>query len=941
MKKLALFLLCALLANVSSKAANIIWISFHSADNTPSAAAATAGFTQAPDVGYTQLLANNGHTVTRVVTLDNAGLNAAMLNAADLVIISRSVPSGHYQTDAETAFWHGITAPTLILGGYVIRGGASGGVRLGFMAGDTIPDTATSVRLRARYPNHPIFAGLSLDSGGTMVNPYANIVSFTNVAQRGISVVTGATAGNGTVLATVAPGDPTAGGMVIGEWLAGATMNTTPNGGSADTLAGHRLILLTGSREVAGLTAEGAGIYDLTPDGAQLLLNAVNYMTSGRIALQQVNTTNEVAGAGEMNLAGAIAALEDGDTIVFSIPGAGPHYLRTPTNGYPLITKNNVMIDGYSQPGAMPNTNPILASNNAQLRIVLDSRDVITPDYTNYTNMGYEPDNSTAGFSPEEFAVLGILGGTNVHIRGLCLLGSHGAGLSQYGIAIARTFDVTAEAAHISGCWIGVDVDRTSAYGFDSSIAAFRHRGPTSPDRPGSNRHTIGVKPGSADPRAEFNVIVGGTINIIMEGQGFRISGNFLGVLPSGTNDFIPPFAYPGAQIAESHLEIGRGASDLVIGTDGDGVNDADERNIMGGVVTSGHSSQAGALNLGGYRHVVELYSLSSSPGDDRTRNRFAGNYIGVGVDGVTRFTNGVSAFNGSATAGSVYWVGSDFDGVSDAVEANVINNNYPGMLFYSTASGYTNAPTLGFFDEPNNGALYSARGNKLVNNYPFPVNPGRDSGSFILNYVNKALETPRAMYSELLPVLSASSSTARLVGTVPKANATYAWTIIDLYLPDPEGLVNGLEEPDANLPNGWVQGSNYLASFVLDSSADRDPSPEGFAFDICSLGLAVGTMVTVSANYSQDPPGTHNARVLTSLFSTPMALANGIAITSITSAGSSVTINWCGGSPPYQLQKKTNLADPMWTNVGAATSGSTATDTASGGTGFYQVVGN
>ncbi len=76
----------------SPSSAKIAWVSFHSADGTPSSAAATAGFTNASDVGYTRLLADNGHQVTRVVT--SGSPNATLLNAFDLVIISRSVPSG-------------------------------------------------------------------------------------------------------------------------------------------------------------------------------------------------------------------------------------------------------------------------------------------------------------------------------------------------------------------------------------------------------------------------------------------------------------------------------------------------------------------------------------------------------------------------------------------------------------------------------------------------------------------------------------------------------------------------------------------------------------------------------------------------------------------------------------------------------------------------------
>jgi hypothetical protein len=98
--------------------------------------------------------------------------------------------------------------------------------------------------------------------------------------QRGISVNTNPVAGNGTVLATVAgTTDPAAGGMIIGEWQPGSLMGTSP----VDILGGHRVVFLTGSREHDGTapnppsTSEIAGIYDLSPTGQQMFLNAVNY----------------------------------------------------------------------------------------------------------------------------------------------------------------------------------------------------------------------------------------------------------------------------------------------------------------------------------------------------------------------------------------------------------------------------------------------------------------------------------------------------------------------------------------------------------------------------------------------------------------------------------------------------------------------------------------
>ena len=251
----------------SANAANIYWISFHPDENTPSAGALAAGFVQAPDAGYTQLLQNNGHTVNRVVTSGTPDL--AVLNSADLVIISRSVPSGDYETDAETAAWNSITAPTMILGGYILRNN-----RLGYTTGTTIPDSVGTVTLTLTNPSHPIFDGIPVGASNNMATPFATSLSYDGVVQRGISVNTDPVAGGGTVLATVATeGDPTFGGMIIGEWEAGSVMGTAP----ADILGGHRMVFLTGSRENV-ITSEAAGIYDLAPDGARLFLNAVDYM---------------------------------------------------------------------------------------------------------------------------------------------------------------------------------------------------------------------------------------------------------------------------------------------------------------------------------------------------------------------------------------------------------------------------------------------------------------------------------------------------------------------------------------------------------------------------------------------------------------------------------------------------------------------------------------
>jgi hypothetical protein len=293
-------LCCLLILSISlpAFAANIAWVSFHSADGTPSGGAGTAGFLQAPDIGYTNALTAAGHNVTRVVTQD-APLTAekiATLNASDLIIIGRSVASGHYQQAAETLFWNStITKPIINTGAYTMRQN-----RLGLYSGNNIPDTGPNaneggpVRLTATNPSHPIFAGVSLDGSNTMTNLYADVVTTPfapNIPQRGISVVTEPIVAGGQVLATgpVTDFDPLPATNLTGTFIALFPPGTLTSAATAPTALGaHRLMFLTGSREhgaqpnavppITGLTSEGSGIYDLQPDGARMFLNAVNFM---------------------------------------------------------------------------------------------------------------------------------------------------------------------------------------------------------------------------------------------------------------------------------------------------------------------------------------------------------------------------------------------------------------------------------------------------------------------------------------------------------------------------------------------------------------------------------------------------------------------------------------------------------------------------------------
>jgi hypothetical protein len=251
----------------------VVWVSFHPADETPSAGAAGVGFTVAPDKPYTDLLEAQGYEVVRYVTTATPDMD--LLNSADLVIISRSVPSGNYQ-NAAASTWNGVTAPTMILGGYIVRKN-----RMGFVTGNTIPDTTGDIQLTVTDPTHPIFAGIAM-TDGTMDNPYCGLAVYPTdgTTAAGLSIVTEPITAGGTLLATVSAASAItgpAGAMVIAEYPAGTSL-AHDGGAGTDVLAGPRLVFLTGARENGGKSSETAGLFDLYDDGAQMFVNAVEYM---------------------------------------------------------------------------------------------------------------------------------------------------------------------------------------------------------------------------------------------------------------------------------------------------------------------------------------------------------------------------------------------------------------------------------------------------------------------------------------------------------------------------------------------------------------------------------------------------------------------------------------------------------------------------------------
>lgn len=628
-----------------------------------------------------------------------------------------------------------------------------------------------------------------------------------------------------------------------------------------------------------------------------LLLAALGTAHAKTIVVNTVDNTN--FSPGQTNLVYALQILADGDVINFAIPGAGVHTIDTPADGYPLITKNNIVIDGYSQQQAgstaSPNTASIHDTNNAQIKICLSSENgnalSMYSAVTNFAGIDYP----NLGFGDSEQAVLGFFRATNVWVKGLAFLAAPQTSTSYAAGGDCKTIcfavdapDVSSLACqgfHVSGCWFGVDpATGQTAYMPDGvtvatpaiCIATYGTGTNGTPGFPNIETEpgpgTIGVAAGSANPRAEFNVFVTG-YGFDSQGGPFRICGNFWNVLPDGTTLADISTLNGGSQQGDAYVEFGSGQG-ILIGTDGDGVNDAEEGNLFG------------AYQNGG----IDAYYYGS-----QGQTIMAGNSFGVDIHGnsfnVGKLTRIIHHLNTAATCQLRF--GSDFNGVSDALEANTVVDS---LLF-----DLDNAPA------PNSHWV-CMRGNSLVNSStPLGTTPpvgdgqllGGDGEPLYSAFID--ISGPNGTL-DIIPTIGAGTSTTTLMGTCGKRLTPDIRVVLDLYEAD-------------TTPSVPAQGKRWLGRFAENSAADSNPTEGAYTFDITSLGIAHGTAITLTATYIVDPP----VAVLAS------------------HVGGNTTLRITGGAPPYDIYGATTITGSY--ALVASTASNTATFAAPTNMSFYKIV--
>jgi hypothetical protein len=339
-----------------------------------------------------------------------------------------------------------------------------------------------------------------------------------------------------------------------------------------------------------------------TDDG----LNADGSLAAGtlRWAITQANNDTSNPGA---------------DEIDFAIPGPGVHSIR-PTTPLPPVA-HAALIDGYSQPGSSPNT--LLDGDNAVLTVELDGSG-LSSFYLNCL-LEIDADGSTVrGLVLNRFASTANQGGSE-----LGLFGQH--------IAVAGNF-------------IGTDTTGTVALGPSSGVGD------------AGDNNLIGVDGTRPDALAMRNVISGNAWQGVVAGPGTAVAGNFIGTDLTGTKALGNGTAAPGGNQSAGVLIGGSGCRVGIDTTDSEvGRNFAAERNIISGNADRGvWATQPGAVIAGNYigTDVSGLNPLGNyigvQPGSSGTRVGTDGNGIHDDLEGNLIAGNGADVVLQGGTLGSV-----------------------------------------------------------------------------------------------------------------------------------------------------------------------------------------------------------------------------------------------------------------------------------------------
>jgi hypothetical protein len=474
----------------------------------------------------------------------------------------------------------------------------------------------------------------------------------------------------------------------------------------------------------------------------QLLILAIAaFAMHGNAATYTVTTTAD-SGPGSLRQAIIDANGNPGaDAIHFNIPGAGVHTI-TPQSFLPVIT-DAVTIDGYTQPGASPNS--LTTSNNAVLLIEVNGSSAANANGF-HVGSGF---TTIRGLVIHSFPFAGIFnnsGGTNVFegnfigtdATGTLDRGNEGNGITCEtpgnrigGANPAARNVISGNNGHgllaganrnvIQGNFIGLTRTGLGALGNGGFGVWVPH---------GSG--ATGVEIGGPDSGAG-NIISGNQRGVVLGGTSNLVHGNFIGTDVTGTLDL--GNTEHGVFVQGTGHRVGGaepGARNIISGNNGHGVfvdfPESSGNSIAGNIIGL---NAAGAAALGNGESGVVISFASQNivgglaPGErnivsgnikdgilifgsSATNNRVEGNFIGLDAAGAQSFGNGGGAFeefglrlNGQASL--------------NLVRSNVISGNLDGGVSVDNAA-FSNTVAFNFIGTTPDGlAALANSGSGLI----------------------------------------------------------------------------------------------------------------------------------------------------------------------------------------------------------------------------------
>ncbi len=550
--------------------------------------------------------------------------------------------------------------------GNLISANQGSGVALGSsdharIEGNRIGTDATGTQKLGNAAGVFVFHGDNDIIGGTVPGA-GNLISGNGT---GVDLRTGRVRVEGNLIGTNFTGTQPLGNNV-GVYLADAAVNnaiggTTPGAGNIISGNGGAGVLIlhpgsTGNRvegnyigtDVTGNAALGngsgvfigAGSSNNTIGGASAAArNIISGNRGNGIDITGVGTTgNVVAGnfigtdlTGTAPLGNGVTTFGDGIRIT-----GGSRFNRIGTNGDGIadqLERNLISANGY---------------NGVNIVGVVTDDNVVSGNYIGTDVTGAKPlGNGGPGVEIVNGAKRNRIGTNGDGIADVAernVIAANG----RWGVLI---FDVGADWNVVAGNYIGTDVtgSQAMANGFDGVAVTF-----------GARFNRIGTNGDGVADTAERNVISGNAVfGVIVTGAGTTanvVAGNYIGTDASGTA--VVPNRTDGVRISG-------GASSNRIGTDGNGIGDPGERNLISGNGAAGVRIRDAGTNF----------------------NVIAGNYIGTDTSGGTALPNTTYGVQVSGGAQSNR-IGTNGEGVADADERNISSGNrFYGVVIEGTGS--------------------------------------------------------------------------------------------------------------------------------------------------------------------------------------------------------------------------------------------------------------